>query len=289
MLCIISSNRTADSDDAAAVVKITVTLSSSDFHCFPQLQGRISGDAEWKAQRGEDGKSLADLEASTDSMCGVEIINETADSDGGEGDRESNVILRYCPLGGSTHRDTADFDSAQCLWRMVESLSLCVSTAVVPVCTPLPLSAPFSSSAVISLGARTVDTTPSLDSTVSAPPLSLPLPKDESLFDMLNNATAKATAENLHGHKKSSRAGLDSLCRKFPLRKHKKVTCTDASIWQALRVSRILIFAGKNLIYSYISFAVLPIFYITKFTIDDRTILCQWTKCRIFGILIHIP
>ena len=92
MLCIISSNRTADSDDAAAVVKITLTLSSSDFHCIPQLQGRISGDAEWKAQRGEDGKSLADLEASTDSMCGVEIINETADSDGREGDRVKVIL-----------------------------------------------------------------------------------------------------------------------------------------------------------------------------------------------------
>ena len=187
-------------------------------------------------------------------MFGFEIINETAESDGGDGDRESNVILRYIPLGGGTHRDTANFDSAECLWRMVESLSLCVSTAALPVRATLPLSVPSPSSAALSPGATAVGaplpTKVSLKSTLSAPPLSPPVPKDESLFDMLLAESAKMTAlisfENLNNRKKSCQSKIDSSCREFPFRKHKKVTSAEAAIWKALRVSHILIFAGKN-------------------------------------------
>ena len=202
-------------------------------------------------------------------MFGFEIINETAESDGGDGDRESNVILRYIPLGGGTHRDTVNFDSAECLWRMVESLSLCVSTAALSVRAPLPLSVPSPSSAALSPGATAVGAPlsmkVSLESTLSAPPLSPPLPKDDSLFDMLQadsaNMTALISSENLNNRKKSCQSRLDSSCREFPFRKHMKVTCAEAAIWKALKVSHILIFAGKNILHNEYSLTVLHIFY----------------------------
>ena len=174
--------------------------------------------------------------------------------------RKGNVILKYVPLGGVTHNDTEEFDSTHCLWGMVTSLSLCVSTTVIPAgplsqLLPVPL-----------VEDHTVIMPPSLQSvmmpTVSAStppqkqPLSLPRPlyTEGSLCDMLDTAAVASMASmpvsgTHHIFSKSVLSG--SLDSSSPSRIRKNVPTPEGSIWQSLRVSSITIFAGRVIDFSF--------------------------------------
>ena len=97
------------------------------------LQGRISGDVDWKLSRGEIGKcsvksprlpSMATATAINGSLR-AKVSNEEEEEkeeeeEGADDDR--CLALCFISLGGRVHEDTDAFDSTQCLWSLLELL-----------------------------------------------------------------------------------------------------------------------------------------------------------------------
>ena len=89
------------------------------------LEGRISGDIEWKLSRGEIGKPST----ATHGAAGVKGEGGLEGTVGGkEGEEEAEVeddgclVLQYMCLGGKVHDDTVAFDSTHCLWSLLQLL-----------------------------------------------------------------------------------------------------------------------------------------------------------------------
>jgi hypothetical protein len=90
------------------------------------LEGRISGDVEWKLSRGEIGKPST----ATHGAAGVKGeggLEGTLGAKEGEAEVEveddSCLVLQYVCLGGKVHEDTVAFDSTHCLWSLLQLLN----------------------------------------------------------------------------------------------------------------------------------------------------------------------
>ena len=97
------------------------------------LQGRISGDVDWKLSRGEIGKcsvkspgllSTAAVTATAiNGSAGAKVSNEEEEEVEKEEEGDDRCLaLRFISLGGRVHEDTVAFDSTQCLWSLLKLL-----------------------------------------------------------------------------------------------------------------------------------------------------------------------
>ena len=92
------------------------------------LEGRISGDIEWKLSRGEIGKPSTATHGA-EGVKGEGGLEGTVGAEEGEGEGEGEVeddsclVLQYMCLGGKVHDDTVAFDSTHCLWSLLQLLN----------------------------------------------------------------------------------------------------------------------------------------------------------------------
>ena len=90
-------------------------------HCtkMSELQGRISGDREWKEARGETGSAAA---AAAPASCDADVAVAAAlqiFSPPPQAPEWARDRLRYVRLGGGEHGDTVPFDLCADLWPML--------------------------------------------------------------------------------------------------------------------------------------------------------------------------
>ena len=126
------------------------------------LEGRISGDIEWKLSRGEIGKCSVKSSTATHDAAGVKGeggLEDTVRAREGEKEEEveddSCLVLQYICLGGRVHEDTVAFDSTHCLWSLLQLVNdECEST------TPAsPTASAISEDSVVGRGEQHASTT----------------------------------------------------------------------------------------------------------------------------------
>ena len=235
--------------------------------------GRISGDSEWKRQRGEGGDkpSICPFppliyKPTLIQLEGTATVNTTDKVTTGEAEEvqgsevQSSVVLQYVSLGGKAHNDTAPFDTSLCLWSMVEELArLMTLTPLQPLPLPLPLP-PIVETAAVSVSLR--GSVPGSESGAgllagsgSEPGSLPPLPPSLSLSltssaattasDKMDDLTAIAQKEKRHPGDKNIPTASTYGEHSVTTIRRKEVSSVELAVWIALRVNQISIFAGK--------------------------------------------
>ena len=139
-----ASCTTGDEEVSVSVLKIRKRLLDRDLLALAMisveesevqdLEGRISGDVDWKLSRGEIGKcSVKSPSASSTATQGGAGVKKEGDREEeeevmeeeevvAEDDDDSCLALQFISLGGRVHEDTVAFDSTQCLWSLLQLL-----------------------------------------------------------------------------------------------------------------------------------------------------------------------